>query len=729
MKKKILLALTVVAMLVCVFAISVSAASYDKSEVFKATDGTDLALYDSDGNALAWFYDSSAGKYVSKRVGIDFTMSLNNGGKELLPTTAISDTDGNNDTAFPYTVSDMILLNGRDYAAFTYISGRWNSMPIQAIYVNNNFQWINNNSFNGNKTLRVFDIPRDTNSRLHFGSFAFANSALESIYIPINSYFEGTSTFEYSKSFKRAEFHDQWAGELKGYEFNGCSALESIKLPLTITQIPTRFCWQATSLTELTIPSLVTSIGDSAFTDCKIESVVIPSGITQIGTLAFAGNKNLKELTFVTPTETNIVIGDAAFQDCWALTELVLPEGVTTLGFRAFMNCKSLKKLTLPTSLTTLTSTDQFNGAAALEEVVGLENTQLTLISNGMFFGATKWNEFVKLPNTVTSIGTHAFADAGITGVILGSGVTEFSTQPFINCPNLAVVYVPETITSFGTGSFDNGKRTDILFFVTSTDSTYLEGVKSGFGCADVVVYDAYLADSSSYATGRHVISGYNKCEAFYNGIHAEDNNPCVISCDRCKTYGVAKENPAHSLVTNVEYVSFDAAGTKTVSCTNEGCKHNITTPMPALFTNLGFSAAEYPGGGMSIGFKVDKAAILAYEEATGEKVNYGVFAVLAEKIGANDIFGVDGKALDGVIAADITNTGFDIFNLKIVGITDEQDDIDLAMGAYVGTTKDGKTEYAYLQGGTPETGAKYFFASYTDVKAIVDAKNGESAQ
>ena len=84
---------------------------------------------------------------------------------------------------------------------------------------------------------------------------------------------------------------------------------------------------------------------------------------------------------------------------------------------------------------------------------------------------------------------------------------------------------------------------------------------------------------------------------------------------------------------------------------------------------------------------------------------------------------------LEGVIAADITGTGFDIFNLKIVGITDEQDDIDLAMGAYVGTTKDGKTEYAYLQGGTPETGAKYFFASYNDVKAIVDAKNGVSAQ
>ena len=101
----------------------------------------------------------------------------------------------------------------------------------------------------------------------------------------------------------------------------------------------------------------------------------------------------------------------------------------------------------------------------------------------------------------------------------------------------------------------------------------------------------------------------------------------------------------------------------------------------------------------------------------------------MAEKIGANDIFDSEGKALAGVIAADITGTDFDIFNLKIVGFTDKQVDIDLAMGAYVGTSKDGTTEYAYLQDGTPNDGDKYFFASYTDVKAIVDNKNGVSAQ
>ena len=192
---------------------------------------------------------------------------------------------------------------------------------------------------------------------------------------------------------------------------------------------------------------------------------------------------------------------------------------------------------------------------------------------------------------------------------------------------------------------------------------------------------------------------------------------------------GVAEENPVHNLSVAIEYVSFDAAGTKTVSCTNAGCTHVEATEAPALFENKGYSAAEYAGGGMSVGFKVNKAAITEYEEVTGKTVSYGVFAVLAERIGANDIFDSEGKALDGVIAADITDTDFDIFNLKIVGFTDKQVDIDLAMGAYVGTTKDGATEYAYLQDVTTEKNDKYYFASYNDVKAIVDNKNGVSAQ
>ena len=84
--------------------------------------------------------------------------------------------------------------------------------------------------------------------------------------------------------------------------------------------------------------------------------------------------------------------------------------------------------------------------------------------------------------------------------------------------------------------------------------------------------------------------------------------------------------------------------------------------------------------------------------------------------IGKNDIFDENGEARDGVIAADITDCGFGLFNLKIFGFTDEQKEIDIAMGAFVGTKNDESSEYSYLQIAPAKTGEKYFFASYNEV-------------
>ncbi|MBO5379366.1 MAG: hypothetical protein J6A90_03480 [Clostridia bacterium] len=168
----------------------------------------------------------------------------------------------------------------------------------------------------------------------------------------------------------------------------------------------------------------------------------------------------------------------------------------------------------------------------------------------------------------------------------------------------------------------------------------------------------------------------------------------------------------------------FDRVGVYTCSCSR--CDNeDVKAEAPALFTNKGFSAAQY-GNMMSVNYKVNAQAVKEYENATGKKLNYGVFAVMAEKIGTNDILDSEGKALAGVIAADITDSGFTLFNLKITGFTDAQKKISLAMGAYVGTTKDGATNYTYLQIEKPSEGQKYFFASYNDIVALTpsDEKN-----
>jgi hypothetical protein len=131
----------------------------------------------------------------------------------------------------------------------------------------------------------------------------------------------------------------------------------------------------------------------------------------------------------------------------------------------------------------------------------------------------------------------------------------------------------------------------------------------------------------------------------------------------------------------------------------------------------------------MSVNYKVNAEAIAEYEKITGETVNYGVFAVKAETIGTNDIFDENGDEREGVIAADITGAGFNLFNLKIMGFDEKQKDIDLAMGAFVKTSKEGTVKYSYLQIKPAAEGEKYFFASYNDVLLITPKDKEESAQ
>ena len=85
--------------------------------------------------------------------------------------------------------------------------------------------------------------------------------------------------------------------------------------------------WYCSSLSEIVIPSSVTSIGDSAFYGCNsLSGIVIPSSVTSIG--------------------------DRAFSSCDSLSEIVIPSSVTSIGKSAFWGCNSLSEIVIPSSVT-----------------------------------------------------------------------------------------------------------------------------------------------------------------------------------------------------------------------------------------------------------------------------------------------------------------------------------------------------------------------------------------
>ena len=100
---------------------------------------------------------------------------------------------------------------------------------------------------------------------------------------------------------------------------------------------------KCTSLTSITIPSTVTSMGDTVFGGCKLlTSITIPSSVTRIGNAVFSGCSSLTSITIPSSVTS---IGSGAFSGCSSLTSITIPSSVTIISEGAFSGCSSLKSV------------------------------------------------------------------------------------------------------------------------------------------------------------------------------------------------------------------------------------------------------------------------------------------------------------------------------------------------------------------------------------------------
>ena len=111
------------------------------------------------------------------------------------------------------------------------------------------------------------------------------------------------------------------------------------------------------SLTSLTLPSSLQSIGGGAFTGCtSLRSVICNQFYKVIGQMLLSSDGTQViaywgENSEVTIPEGVQSIEDWAFCDCTSLTSLTLPSSLQSIEDYAFTGCTSLTSLTLPSSL------------------------------------------------------------------------------------------------------------------------------------------------------------------------------------------------------------------------------------------------------------------------------------------------------------------------------------------------------------------------------------------
>ena len=204
---------------------------------------------------------------------------------------------------------------------------------------------------------------------------------------------------------------------------------------------------------------------DRAFCCVILSEIVIPSSVTSIG--------------------------DWAFSFCRSLSEIVIPSSVTSIGDWAFSSCYSLKCISIPKSVICLNGNPFAKWNGKLEclspnfvfeddilfnkdksRIISFRNQNLksyvipssvTSIDDGAFSCCRSLSEIV-IPSSVTSIGDGAFSCCdSLSEIVIPSSVTSIGDWAFSFCRSLPEIVIPSSVTSIGDSAFHKCKFPDYL--------------------------------------------------------------------------------------------------------------------------------------------------------------------------------------------------------------------------------------------------------------------------
>ena len=118
-------------------------------------------------------------------------------------------------------------------------------------------------------------------------------------------------------------------------------------------------------------------IDANAFSCTSISSITIPEKVSSIGYNTFWKCSKLSTVTFANNVRF-LSIGEGVFAYCNKLDSIILPEGLYGIGREAFKECTKLKFVTLPKTLTQISSF-AFDNCSALTTIFNYADTPITL--------------------------------------------------------------------------------------------------------------------------------------------------------------------------------------------------------------------------------------------------------------------------------------------------------------------------------------------------------------
>lgn len=353
----------------------------------------------------------------------------------------------------------------------------------------NHTKVIGKEAFSGNSNLTSVGLGRHIEE---IGSYAFADTGLTTLAVGTNAWNTTGTTFPYSLT------------TLGEGAFSN-TKLTSMIINAPIINMEKEVFANNKSLTFIVYDCPV--LGEGAFKNCtSLSTVNLGTNLTEIGANAFEGDTSLKELSL--KSTTNLKTIEASAFKGTNIEEIYLPVSVESIDMSAFDNCVKFTTLTVNNPKTELIDVPQQSG---LQIIYGYKNStaeeyalkhNLKFIDIGESDNSCGENATWTFDNGILTIqGTGKIAytprwdriSQDVTEIRIAEGITEIGMDTsisnkgcFQDFKNVTKVSLPGTLKTIGTKAFLN--VLNVKFFEIPSSVETIEDYAIGYGYNKEVV-------------------------------------------------------------------------------------------------------------------------------------------------------------------------------------------------------------------------------------------------